>query len=51
MTWILLFVMVLIFFGALWKLLDHLYDKAADARADKRAKEHFEKTERYRRGV
>lgn len=41
---------VLVFFG-LWKILDMMIDEVEAFRAEKRAKEHFKKTEKFRRGI
>lgn len=51
MFWIIMFVSVFLFFLILWITLNHIYDKAVAARAEKRAKEHFKTTERFYRNI
>ncbi len=51
MNWVLLFVLAFMFYWGLCRLVDHMLDKAAADRAEKRAKEHFKQTERFRRSI
>jgi len=51
MFWILLFVWVFVFFLGLWTFLNYLSDRSTKARAEKRAKDHFQDAEDFRRGI
>lgn len=51
MIWVLSFVVALGFYWGLWSVLDRIFDKAEAVRAEKRAKEHFKETERFRRNI
>ncbi len=51
MFWTLVFIVALLIFWGTSKIGDHIFDKAAAVRAEKRAKEHFKTTERFRRSI
>ena len=51
MFWILVYVLAFLLFWGMSKIFDILYNRVEAARAEKRATNHFEATERFRRSI